>query len=102
MGGLYKKQRISLAVAVRVFINQLAAPLSACTYEVSKRQIRLMRMQGITSVGQEIWIQRQTRKAKYRVIWIGEPGSLKENQFGAECMEVDNIIWEDEIKRQLA
>ncbi len=102
MDGLYKKQRLSIAIPVRVFVTQLAAPVMACTYELSRKQVRLRSIQGITAVGQEIWIQRQNRKAKYRVIWIGTPDSAKENQFGAECVDVENVIWEDEIRRQLA
>ncbi len=50
------------------------------------------------SMGQTIWLQRQNRRAKYKVMWIGEPGTSLAGQVGVESLEPSNVIWEPEIK----
>jgi hypothetical protein len=52
-------------------------------------------------VGQTIWLQRQNRRARYKVTWIGEAGSSLEGQVGVESLEPYNVIWEPEIKARI-
>ena len=59
---------------------------------------RLVTVSGITKVGQDIWLQRHTRRAKYRVIWIGEPLTVQAGQIGVETLEPANVIWENELR----
>ena len=58
---------------------------------------RLVTVSGITKVGQDIWLQRHTRRAKYRVIWIGERDTVQAGQIGVETLEPANVIWENEL-----
>ena len=39
---------------------------------------------GIKSVGQTIWLQRQNRRARYKVAWIGQEGTSLHGQVGVE------------------
>ena len=62
---------------------------------------RLASLPGVDKVGQVIWIQRLNRRAKYKVIWIGEGGTSQAGQVGVESMEPGNVIWESEIKARI-
>jgi hypothetical protein len=62
---------------------------------------RLVAPQGIQEVGQVISLQRHSRRARYKVIWIGKPGTPHEGQVGVETLEPNNMIWDSEIKNRL-
>jgi len=93
--------RFAVALPVKVFPGRdFASAEWTCTYQVSWRGVRLRLVQGITEIGQEIWIQRNNRRAKYRVTWIGELTGAGAEQFGAERME-SKLIWDDDLKKLL-
>jgi len=96
------EKRLHLAVPVKVFpdITSLESQ-NCCTYEISTNGARLVALPGIKSVGQTIWLQRQNRRARYKVAWIGEAGSSLEGQVGVETLEPYNVIWEPEIKARI-
>jgi len=96
-----QEQRLHIAVPVKVFPDLRAAGQSCCTYEISMLGARLASLPGIDKVGQVIWIQRLNRRAKYKVIWIGEGGTSHAGQVGVESMEPGNVIWENEIKARI-
>jgi len=96
------EKRLHLAVPVKVFPDVASFEShNCCTYEISTSGARLVAPPGIKSVGQTIWLQRQNRRAKYKVMWIGENGSSLQGQVGVECMEPANVIWEPEIKARI-
>jgi hypothetical protein len=63
--------------------------------------VRLVAPQGITQVGQVVSLQRHGRRARFKVIWIGKPGTPHEGQVGVETLEPNNVIWDTEIKNRL-
>ena len=84
---------------VKLFLDPNSAnPQLCCTYEISMIGARLVTVSGITKVGQDIWLQRHTRRAKYRVIWIGERDTVQAGQIGVETLEPANVIWENELR----
>ena len=92
----------SVAVPVKVFSDVASIESqNCCTYEISATGARLVTPPGIKSVGQTIWVQRQNRRARYRVAWIGQPGTSLEGQVGVESLEPANVIWEPEIKARI-
>lgn len=94
--------RLHIAVPVKVFPDTKALESqTCCTYEISMAGARLASLPGIKTVGQVICLQRQSRRAKYKVIWIGEPGTQLEGQVGVESLEPTNVIWENEIKSRI-
>ena len=97
-----QEKRLHLAVPVKVFpdITSLESQ-NCCTYEISTNGARLVALPGIKSVGQTIWLQRQNRRARYKVAWIGEAGSSLAGQVGVESLEPYNVIWEPEIKARI-
>jgi hypothetical protein len=97
-----QEQRLHIAVPVKVFPDIRATEWqSCCTYEISILGARLASMPGINKVGQVIWLQRLNRRAKYKVMWIGQSGTSQEGQVGVESMEPGNVIWENEIKARI-
>jgi hypothetical protein len=97
-----QEQRLHLAIPVKVSPDMRATEWhSCCTYEISLLGARLNALPGISKVGQVIWVQRQNRRAKYKVIWIGQSGTSQAGQVGVESMEPGNVIWENEIKARI-
>jgi len=91
--------RLHIAVPVKVCPDLRATDWhSCCTYEISLHGARLATLPGITQVGQVIWVQRQNRRAKFKVAWIGEAGTSQSGQIGVESTEPGNVIWESEIR----
>src|SRR5690349_15120743 len=98
----HHEKRLQLAVPVKVFPDIASIESqNCCTYEISTHGARLVAPPGIKTVGQTIWLQRQNRRARYKVIWIGEAGSSLEGQVGVESLEPSNVIWEPEIKARI-
>jgi hypothetical protein len=96
------EKRLHLAVPVKVFPDVTSIESqNCCTYEISTNGARLVAPPGIKSVGQTIWLQRQGRRAKYKVVWIGEAGTSLAGQVGVENLEPSNVIWEPEIKARI-
>jgi hypothetical protein len=86
-------------VAIPVKLSGDARGLSpewTCTYEVTPKDVRLNRTPSVKSVGQEIWLQRNNRRARFRITWINEA----EAQFRAQCLE-DKPIWDDDVVGRL-
>jgi PilZ domain len=97
-----REKRLHLAVPVKVFPDIASIESqNCCTYEISSTGARLVTPPGINSVGQTIWVQRQNRRARYRVAWIGQDGTSLEGQVGVESLEPANVIWEPEIKARI-
>lgn len=96
------EKRLHLAVPVKVFPDVASVESqNCCTYEISATGARLVAPPGIKSVGQTVWVQRQNRRARYKVAWIGEAGTSLEGQVGVESLEPANVIWEPEIKARI-
>jgi hypothetical protein len=97
-----REQRLHIAVPVKVYADlKTTDSQTCCTYEISLVGVRLVAPQGITQVGQVVSLQRHGRRARFKVIWIGKPGTPHEGQVGVETLEPQNVIWDTEIKARL-
>lgn len=98
-----RERRLHVAVPVKLFLEQDSSNYQlCCTYEISMIGARLVAVSGINKVGQIVWLQRQNRRARYKVIWIGEPGSELAQQIGVETQEPTNVIWESELRMRMS
>lgn len=98
-----RERRLHVAVPVKLFLEQDSPNYQlCCTYEISMIGARLVAVSGIDKVGQIVWLQRQNRRARYKVIWIGEPGSDLAQQIGVETLEPANVIWESELRMRMS
>jgi hypothetical protein len=97
-----REKRLHVAVPIKVFLDPQSVEFEACcTFEISMTGARLMSFRGAKEPGQVVWLQRQNRRAKYKIIWIGAPKSSQAGQIGVEIMEPANLIWENELKMRI-
>lgn len=95
-----KEERLNVAIPIKIITTEKGTVMQwSCTYEISRRGARLKQVNGV-SVGQEIWVQRHTRRVKFRVVWIGSPDTAESGQMGVECLE-EKSLWGDEIQGRL-
>lgn len=94
-----REKRLHVAVPVKVFLDPNTPNYQlCCTYEISNFGARLVAVSGVGRIGQVIWLQRHSRRAKYKVMWIGEPKTQQAGQIGVEAMETANVIWENDLR----
>jgi len=60
-----------------------------------------MSFRGAREAGQVVWLQRQNRRAKYKIIWVGEAKTSQAGQIGVEVLEPANVIWENELRMRI-
>jgi hypothetical protein len=86
------RQRPRVAKAIQVWVrgvDRKGDPFvqSAYTIDISDKGARLDGLGGITGRGETIEVKNGWHKARYRVVWIGPPGTPQANQVGICCME---------------
>ena len=60
-----------------------------------------MKISGLAA-GDVVWIARNTRRAKFKVVWVGGSGSEFEGKIGVESLEPEKFIWDDDLRGRLA
>ena len=99
-----REQRTLLKLAVRVWGMDTAGKLfniDAFTVDVTPRGARV---EGITC-----WLQRGAiiglecgnSRARFRVAWVGQPGSARHGQIGVQCVEPGKYIWGVPLHRKM-
>lgn len=66
---------------------------SAHTIDVGQSGARLEGVGYLTGPGETIQVRRGWRKARFRVVWIGQIGTPQANQIGICCLEGDKDVW---------
>jgi hypothetical protein len=66
---------------------------SARTIDLSRDGARIEGVGFLTTLGQTIEVRRYWRKAKFRVVWIGQIGTSEANQVGVHSLQQDKQIW---------
>jgi hypothetical protein len=74
---------------------------SAYTVNLSEDGARLDGIGFLTSPGQTIEVRRLWRKARFRVVWIGQVGTTESNQVGV-LLQSEKNIWRVELPRAAA
>jgi hypothetical protein len=62
------------------------------------------RLEGITCAlqkGATILVQHKNSKARFRVMWVGEPNGGQQRQIGIHCMEEGRYIWGVALERAM-
>src|SRR4029077_3126151 len=91
-----KKPRISKSLRVVVKGTDPkghAFSQSAYTVDLSKDGARLDGIGFLTTPGQTTEVRRRWRKARFRVVWIGQVGSTESNQVGVFGLQAEKDIW---------
>jgi hypothetical protein len=66
---------------------------NAHTIDIGQSGARLDGVGYLTGPGEIIQVKRGWRKARFRVVWIGQLGTPQANQIGICCLEGDKDIW---------
>jgi hypothetical protein len=74
---------------------------SAYTVDLSEDGARLDGIGFLTAPGQTIEVRRLWRKARFRVVWIGQVGTTESNQVGV-VLQSEKNIWRVELPRPAA
>ncbi len=75
---------------------------TAYTIDLSKEGARLDGVGFLTAPGQTIEVRRRWRKARFRVVWIGQVGTAESNQVGLYGLDADKNIWRIELPDALS
>lgn len=98
---LRRDNRVTVVLPVKISLEKEPTKVRpACTCEISSRGAKLMKIEGIGE-GDVLWISRNTRRAKYKVVWIGKSGSDLDGKIGVESLEPEKFIWDDDLRGKL-
>jgi hypothetical protein len=67
--------------------------ITAQTHDITATGASLNGLKGIADVGSKIEIEYQSRRAMYRIQWIGKVGTPRSGHAGVKCLEPGNYIW---------
>jgi hypothetical protein len=96
-----KSARVAVVLPIKISLaSEPAQARAACTFEIWANGAKLMKVDGI-SEGDVLWIARNSRRAKFKVMWIGQSGS-DVGKIGVESLEPDKFIWDDDLRAKLA
>jgi hypothetical protein len=103
--GTRKKPRISKTLRVIVKgTDPKGNPFvqSAHTVDLSEDGARLDGIGFLTTPGQTIEVRRLWRKARFRVVWIGQVGTSESNQVGVVGLQAEKNIWRVQLPKTAA
>lgn len=93
-----KRRKARFPKTLRVFVkgvNPGGNPFvqSAYTVDISKGGARLDGVGYLTKPGDTVEVKRFWKKARFRVVWIGDMGTPEANQVGILCLEEEKSPW---------
>jgi CheY-like chemotaxis protein len=93
-----ERVRIQLPVQLcRSATEDKAQP--AHTIDISNSGARLAGLQEPLKAGEVIELHCGARKAPYRVVWVGWPGTPTEDQAGLQCLAGEGNLWEFDLSQ---
>ena len=88
--------RTAREASVRIFgLDAVGHPINkmAWTVDISRRGVRLKGITFRVRPGETVGVRYGTEKARYKVVWIGDPATPLQGEMGLLCMESDRVIW---------
>lgn len=92
--------RVPRAVSVRIFcVNPQGGIINKTvqTVDISRLGVRVKGIESFDTVGEIVGISSEGRKSRYRIVWIGRPGTPHAGQIGLKCIDGEQPLWGDEI-----
>jgi hypothetical protein len=90
------EKRLVIALPIRVYgMGSDGKPFNqeARTLDITRDGARIDGLPQITA-GETVGVQYGEKKARYKVIWVGEAGGNKEGQIGVQVVEPGPSVWE--------
>ena len=94
------QKRVRVALPVRTWVSDEGGKSvlnAACTLDVTPTGARLTGMRIRTETGAILTVERGRSKARFRIIWVGEPGTPHEGHLGIECLDAGKWNWDLEL-----
>lgn len=89
-----KEERVRIELAVRVLTSGSGQRVrSAHTVDISNSGARLAGLDEPLEAGEVLTLECFNRRAPFRVVWVGKPGTATAGQAGLECLDPDADIW---------
>lgn len=95
--GNRREPRLQLDIQVKVCgMDTLGHPFVQTAYavSVSRGGVRLTGVGPLVRVGEVVVVIYKQRKARFRVVWIGDVGQPEAGQAGLEAVEPNALIWD--------
>lgn len=94
------KQRIKMVLPVKLWGQDAKGKpffQLAHTLDINRGGARLGGLQSLVNFDDTIEVQYRHKKARFRVAWVGRPGTPKANQIGIQYLEPEKDIWALEL-----
>lgn len=92
--------RVSRELPVRIFcVNPQGGILNktVTTLDISRQGARISGVDALSQIGEIVGLSNGTHKSRYKVVWIGTPGTPEQGQVGLRCLESEKPLWGEEI-----
>jgi CheY-like chemotaxis protein len=89
-----KEERVRVDLAVRVCRPRAGEKVHAAqTVDISNSGVRLAGLNEPLEIGEILTLECGTRKAPFRVVWVGTPDTTSAGQAGLVCLAPDADVW---------
>src|SRR5574341_494453 len=95
-----RQKRVRAALPVRTWVADQGGKSvlqAACTIDVTATGARLTGFRQQTEAGAILTVERGRSKARFRIIWVGEPGTPHEGHLGIECLDGGKWSWDIQL-----
>lgn len=75
--------------------------LEALTIDITPRGARIEGISCFLQRGAIIGIECKQSRARFRVAWVGQPGTGRDGQIGVHCIEPGKYIWGVPLQRRM-
>ena len=99
-----REQRTPLKLPVRLWGMDSAGKLfsmEALTMDITPRGARIEGVACFLQRGAIIGIECKQSRARFRVAWVGQPGTDRDGQIGVHCIEPGKYIWGVPLRRRM-
>jgi hypothetical protein len=99
-----KRNRVKMVLAVRVVGKDASGAVFdelTHTLDIASHGVRLGGMERVpVKAGDIVEIRRLHRKARFRVAWVGQPGSSRTGHVGLKSIDASESFWGIEVPEQ--
>jgi hypothetical protein len=92
-----REKRINIVLPVQIWVTDSdgqSFTQAVRTVQISKRGASLEGVTCVKQVGEILTLQHRDKKARFRVMWVGQPGSPREDKVGIRCLEPSKFSWD--------
>jgi hypothetical protein len=95
-----RQKRVRIALPVRTWFRDESGKSvlhAACTLDVTPTGARLTGVRAQPETGAILTVERGRSKARFRIVWVGEPGTPHDGHLGIDCLEAGKWNWDVQL-----